>query len=491
MMQHPSPAPSDGPPSASRVQARMPLGLLLGGAAFVFVFTITLLAYMGNQRNEASMARLLGEKGSSLIAALEGGLRSGKRSRAGIRLQVLLEEMARSPGIIFVALTMPDGTILAHSDRTRLGEIVHLDGAEMDTARMEALRPNDQAQWGLMYMEDQRAFVVYRQFSLGASSVSASLPMPVIFLGLDVSPFEITRNQNRAYLTMLTVALLLVGLVCLLALYYAERARQWRRGQYRAEGKVRRLEEEVRRAEKLAAIGNLAAGVAHEIRNPLSSIKGYATYFGQRFPEGSADREAAHVMVNEVDRLNRVITDLIGLSRPSDIRPRPVQLEEVLQHTVQLVRHDAEKRGVRIVCRCARRLPAVLADPERIEQVLLNLCLNALDSMPQGGALTLAITRHRQGIYLWVRDNGTGIAPDAMPHIFDPYFTSKAHGTGLGLAMVHKIIEAHHGEIHVESRLAGTARPGKTVFRIWLAAALKETPSGDVRQRDAKGDSLG
>lgn len=455
--------------------SRASLGLLLGGAGAVLVLAIVLLAYMANQRSEAGMARLLGEKGSSLIVALEGGLRSGMRSGAGVRLQILLEEIASGPDIIFVALAMPDGTIVAHSDRERLGEIVRFNGAELDETHMAGLAPDSHARWGIMHMEGHRAFVVYRQFVPGLRNVPAGLPLPVIFLGLDVSPFEITRNQNRDYLIMLTGVLVVVGLVCLLALYYAERARQWRQGQRRAEGRVRRLEEEVRRKEKMAAVGNLAAGVAHEIRNPLSSIKGYATYFGQRFPEGSADRAAAGVMVSEVDRLNRVITDLIGLSRPSDIRPRAVKLESVLDHILCLVARDAEKRGVRIVRRFAHATPAALADPERMEQVLLNLCLNALDAMPGGGVLTLGLMRQKGRICVLVRDNGTGIAPGVLPHIFDPYFTSKAQGTGLGLATAHKIVEAHGGEISVESRQAGEGRRGETTFRIWLPQAFGET----------------
>lgn len=461
---------SDAPPRelGMRVGAsRTPLGLVLGGAAVVLALMVGLLAFISIERSEAAMARLLAEKGSSLIMAFESILRSGMRSETGVRLQVLLEEMAASPDIIFVAVTMPDGTIVAHSKRFRLGEILQLESQELDEKRMRDLDPGSAAQWGIMKMEGQRVFVVYRYFTPGLKDIPKGFPMPIIFLGLDVSPFEITRSQNRDYVAMLAAATLLAGLLCLLALYYAQRARESRRRQYKAEG-------EVRRKEKLAAVGNLAAGVAHEIRNPLSSIKGYATYFGQRFPEGSDDREAAAVMVREVDRLNRVITDLIGLSRPSDVRPRPVCLENVVAHVMRLIRQDAEQRKVTLEYRTSRRVPNVLVDSERMGQALLNLCLNALDAMPDGGHMTLAIAKGKRRVCLMVRDTGTGIAPPARAHIFDPYFTTKGQGTGQGLAMVHKIVAAHDGEISVYSRPAGEDGRGETIFRVWLPLAPKE-----------------
>ena len=468
---------------AAAVGAHTPLGLLLGGAAVVLALMVTLLTLISIDRSEAAMARLLAEKGSSLIIAFESILRSGMRSEAGVRLQVLLEEMGESPGIVFVAVTMPDGTIVAHSNPARLGEILQVGSHEADEATMRDLAPDMLPHWGIMRMEGRRVFAVYRQFSPGIRDLPRGFPLPVIFLGLDLSPFEITRSQNRDYVAMLAAVTLLVGLACLVALYYAERARESRQRQRMAEGKVRRLEEEVRRKEKLAAVGNLAAGVAHEIRNPLSSIKGYATYFGQRFPEGSEDREAANVMVHEVDRLNRVIMDLIGLSRPSDVSPHPTDLKLVVDHVTRLIHQDADKRNVKIVCRSPRRVPLALADPERMGQALLNLCLNALDAMPEGGQLTLAIVERKGRVCLMVRDNGTGIEASQLPHIFDPYYTTKGQGTGLGLAMVHKIVEAHDGEISVTSRPAQTARRGETTFRIWLPRAAEGAVAQDNRKK--------
>lgn len=444
------------------------LGWALGSVAVVLVTVITLMAWMAIRRSERDMANLLAEKGSSLIMAFEGALRTGMNSESGLRLQALLEEITRTHDIEFVAVTMPNGVIIAHSERDRIGETLYFEGREINAAELDALHPTETPQWKIVSLEGRRVFLVYRHFMLGKSAASSGLPEPTIFLGMTVAPFEITNKQNRSYIAALAVVLLVLGLACLLALTLAQRAAESRRGQRKAEKEVRRLEEEMRRSEKMAAIGTLAAGVAHEIRNPLSSIKGYATYFGQRFPEGSEDREAANVMVNEVNRLNRVITDLLGLSRPGDVRQKKVGPENIVAHVIKLVRHTAEEKHVAIVSKMAPGVPDIQADMERLSQALLNLCLNAIEAMPQGGTLTIAVSGGKKRICLAVRDTGCGIAPENMAHIFDPYFTTKNSGTGLGLAMVHKIVKAHGGEMDVVSR-----QPGGTIFRIWLPVAGK------------------
>ena len=454
-------------------QQNTPLGLLLGGTAFVLILLVTLLALASIERNERAMSRLLAEKGSSLIMAFESMLRTSMRGEARVRLQILLKEMASTSDVQFIAVTMPDGTILAHSN---LGEILRINGEEADEKTMKMLAPGSRTRSAVLNMEGQRVFVVYRYFMQPpqGQQLPPGLPQPVIFLGLDLSPFEITRSQDRDHVFMLAGVAMLVGLACLLALYYAQRARESRRRQRRAEGEIRRLEEEIRRKEKLAAVGTLAAGVAHEIRNPLSSIKGYATYFGMRFPEGSEDRKAAGVMVREVERLNRVISELIGLSRPSDVRPVAAPLEDSVAHVLRLIAQDAEKRGVRLVNSLPADLPPARMDPDRLGQALLNICLNALDAMPGGGTLTLDCTVEKQHLVLSVTDTGQGIAPGNLSHIFDPYFTTKGHGTGLGLATVHKIVEALGGEVYVQSRQATADTPGRTTFFIRLPQAGKE-----------------
>lgn len=448
--------------------ARAHLGLIIGGAAVVLALVVGLLGFLSVERSEKAMSRLLAEKGSALITAFESVLRSGMRSDAGLRLQVLLEELAVSPDIIFVAITMQDGTILAHSKPHRIGDLLDFDGQELNKSGMKRLNPGLTTQSGIHQMEGQRIFLVYRHLMAGVRDLPNDVLRPVVFLGLDIAPFAITRAQNRNHVAMLSLALLLVGLLCLLALYSSQRERESHQRSVMAEREIRRMAEEVRRHEKLAAMGILAAGVAHEIRNPLSSIKGYATYFGQRFPEGSEDRKAAAVMVQEVNRLNRVITDLIGLSRPSDIHPRLLCLENVAAHVLRLIQQDAEQRGVHVVFRASRHVPKTLVDSERMRQALLNLCLNALDAMPDGGQLTLAVTGGRKRVCLVVRDNGEGISPETKKHIFDPYYTTKGHGTGLGLAVVYKIVAAHKGVIGVYSREAGPERRGETVFHVWL-----------------------
>jgi len=236
---------------------------------------------------------------------------------------------------------------------------------------------------------------------------------------------------------------------------------------FRDLGEVRRLQEEVRRREKLAALGGLAAGVAHEIRNPLSSIKGVAKYFEGHFAAGSEGRELAGVMAREVDRVNRVITELLDFARPSDVETHPTDLGDLVERSLRLIGPDAAARNVRIDYARNAGLPMVAVDPDRFAQVLLNLCLNAVQAMEGGGLLTVRTVHEsaRSRVRIDVEDTGQGIAAASLGNIFNPYFTTKPSGTGLGLSIVQKIVEAHQGEIQVKST------PGRgSVFSVFLPA---------------------
>lgn len=215
---------------------------------------------------------------------------------------------------------------------------------------------------------------------------------------------------------------------------------------------VKSLEEELRRSERLAALGKMAAGVAHELRNPLSSIKGLAILLRSRFQEKSSDQETADILVQEVERLNRSIGELLDYARPQKLIKQDIHPEELVGKAVSLIRMDAESVGVRVEIQLEDDLPLVQADPDKLSQVFLNLFLNAIQAMEDGGGrLDISVTAQRRNVLFTIKDTGCGVNKGDLPRIFDPYFTTKPEGTGLGLAMSMKIIEEHGGTMTFES----------------------------------------
>ena len=223
---------------------------------------------------------------------------------------------------------------------------------------------------------------------------------------------------------------------------------------------VRRLQQEVERTKRLASLGSLAAGVAHEIRNPLSSVKGFATYFRDKLKDSPQDRDTATTMIQEVERLDRVIGQLLEFARPSTLKIKPVRVMDLIQHSLKLIEGDARSKGIEVKVDIPLDFPDVPMDGDRINQVLLNLYLNGLQAMDGGGLLQVKVSRDdaRKLTTITVSDSGRGIETADQERIFDPYFTTKPDGTGLGLAIVHKILDAHGGSIKVRSQTgAGTA----------------------------------
>lgn len=221
---------------------------------------------------------------------------------------------------------------------------------------------------------------------------------------------------------------------------------------------IKRLEEKVRRNERLAAIGRLAAGVAHEIRNPLSSIRGFAQYLRHVLEEKPDAQQYAEVIIREMDRINRVVSDLLTFARPTKINLRSADMDELTAHVVRLVEADAASRGITIATAVPPDARNVVLDAAQMTQALLNLAINALQAVAPDGHIVLGARRDPDRIFLWVEDDGPGIPPEARDKVFDPFFTSRETGTGLGLAIVHKIVENHGGDIRIQSPLEGRPR---------------------------------
>ena len=216
----------------------------------------------------------------------------------------------------------------------------------------------------------------------------------------------------------------------------------------------RLLKKQVETNKRLAAIGKLAAGVAHEIRNPLSSIKGFATYFGKRYRENEADKETAHIMVKEVERINRSITQLLEFAKPLSVEKTRVNIKEMIDHSLKLVHQDLIQKQIETKVIIESQNHVIYTDGDRMNQVLLNLYINAIAALDYKGILEIKVedTADQGQIEIQVSDNGMGMDGKTLDLIFDPYFTTRSSGTGLGLSIVYRIIENLGGHIRVESK---------------------------------------
>ena len=223
------------------------------------------------------------------------------------------------------------------------------------------------------------------------------------------------------------------------------------------------LEEDLKRTDRLALMGTLAAGLAHEIRNPLGGIKGAAQLLRRTGDSDASVREFTEIMIREVDRVDRLIEQLLDLSRPAELDLSPVNIHEILEDVLLLEGQTAGAKEIRLAKRFDPSLPPIRGDRGQLMQVFLNLVKNAFQAMSRSGTVTV-VTRldnefriRGQGRvanrFIWVdiTDKGAGIRDEDLPHIFSPFFTTKTNGTGLGLATCHRIIKEHGGTIRVES----------------------------------------
>ena len=237
---------------------------------------------------------------------------------------------------------------------------------------------------------------------------------------------------------------------------------------------LKRLEFQIRRSDRLASLGTLSAGMAHEIKNPLVSIKTFAQLLPERYQDSDFRQTFSNLIGHEIDRIDSLVNQLLRFARPAKPQLEPRHVHQILEKSLLLVGHRLYQKDIKLTRSWDANVDTIRADADQLEQVFLNFFLNAMDAMKNGGELHIgteiradqelvAAFNQTNGerpevLRISIRDSGEGIKPEDLPHVFDPFFTTKDYGTGLGLSVVHGIIQEHGGQIEVESELnKGTA----------------------------------
>jgi two-component system sensor histidine kinase HydH len=209
--------------------------------------------------------------------------------------------------------------------------------------------------------------------------------------------------------------------------------------------------DQLRHSDRLASLGQLSAGIAHEIRNPLGSIQGAVDILAQDLPAGDPKNEFAQIARKEVSRLEKLTGEILQFSKPAPPKQLPIDWREIVDDACRLCFDQARRQGVEIVKRTEAPEAAILVDPEQVKQVLINILINAIQAQPGGGKITIQAHIEARELILSIKDNGSGIAPEQLGHIFDPFFTTRREGTGLGLSTSYQLVKNNGGRIWATS----------------------------------------
>ncbi len=219
--------------------------------------------------------------------------------------------------------------------------------------------------------------------------------------------------------------------------------------------RIKKLSEEINRNKRLAYLGEIASAIAHEIRNPLSSIRGLTQFLFQSYSEDDERQADLKVIIKEVDRLNQLINQVLDFSRPKKMNITSFLVGEMIKELVQLLKLESREKNINFKLTLEDPQQEIEADKDQIRQALLNIILNSIQAIPQQGEIAIAVKwaheKEQDGVLISIKDNGIGIEKDQLAYIFDPFFTTKSQGTGLGLSIAYNIIEMHKGTITVTS----------------------------------------
>jgi len=295
------------------------------------------------------------------------------------------------------------------------------------------------------YLRDEIAVFLEQDMNLACPLVSMDRLIGIVFLRL--GPMEL----DDVSLAKLRVLMRQAALAFENALLFKDRLRQ---------------NERMFRAEQLAVMGQFAAGIAHELRNPLTAIRSTVQFLASDFADDSQQRDFADGILEEVDRLNAIVGNLLSLARPADHAPQEIDVTEEIERCLGFIEAKAKSQSIAVRTQFDQALPKVSFNPAELRQVLLNVIMNGLQAMPDGGELSVTASAsgfNGDGVLVSIADQGAGIPAEMRRKVLEPFFTTKAGGTGLGLAICNSIVKRHNGEIWIDP-----AEEQGTIVRIAL-----------------------
>jgi signal transduction histidine kinase len=360
-----------------------------------------------------------------------------KRPARQLAMQKAISDIGPREGVLFISVQDSDFNTLAHTDPTLIGK------REEDLFLKNSLRSNRPLSRLRQSTKGEEVFEVVESFS------HKGMTMGLIRIGYSPKEIHSVLSQIKKNVTLSIFFFLILG-VSAITLIWVNQNRHLR--------KMEEMEDRVQLAERLSSLGHLAAGVAHEIRNPLNAIgMGLQRLKREFLPQDESKKEEylsfTELILKEIRRVNEIVEQFLTLSRPFQLNLRVSSLQELLKNLIALFQEEAFSQGMNLQTEMDPDLPLIKMDNERLTQAFINIMKNGMQAMGQGGILRVETHSLNDHVEVVISDSGSGIPPEQMEKIFNYYYTTKDKGVGLGLPIAHRIIEAHGGQLKVESRV--------------------------------------
>ena len=360
-----------------------------------------------------------------------------KRLVRQFAIQKAISDMGLREGIRYVSVLDTSLTVLAHSDQTYVGR------REEDPFLRNSFQGGRLLSRHYQSVEGEEIFEVVKSFSLHDKT------MGLIRIGYSPKEIYPVLTQIKKNVALSIFFFLVLGISAVTLIWV---------NQNRNLSKMKEMEDRIQLAERLSSLGHLAAGVAHEIRNPLNAIgMGLQRLKREFLPMEESKREDyisfMELILKEIRRVNEIIEQFLSLSRPFQLNLRQSSLQDLLKNLMTLFEEEASSQGITLHPEIPSDLPLIKMDPEKLTQALINIMKNGMQAMGQGGSLRIETKLVKDHVEVIISDSGSGIPPEQMEKIFNYYYTTKEKGAGLGLPIAHRIVEAHHGQLKVESHL--------------------------------------